>query len=55
MYKISTMQTLISNLIYSKSLLLAFGIVWIVFLIYIFRLLQIRKKLSKQIDLLKNK
>ncbi|MCD4844983.1 MAG: CcmD family protein [Methanosarcinales archaeon] len=47
------MQTLISNLIYSKSLLLAFGIVWIVFLIYIFRLLQTRKKLCRQMDLLK--
>ncbi|MCL7412148.1 MAG: CcmD family protein [ANME-2 cluster archaeon] len=45
---------LISNLTYARSTLAAFSIVWIVFLLYVLRLLQTRKKLRSQMDLLKN-
>ena len=45
-------ETLISNLVYARSMLTAFGIVWVVFLVYIFMLLQTRKQLNKQMELL---
>ncbi|MBE0523504.1 MAG: CcmD family protein [Methanosarcinales archaeon] len=48
------METLISNISYAKSMLAAFGVVWIVFLIYTFRLIQKRKILKHQMELLKN-
>ncbi|MCD4765774.1 MAG: CcmD family protein, partial [Methanosarcinales archaeon] len=45
-------ETLISNLVYARSMLTAFGIVWVVFLVYIFMLLQTRKQLNRQMELL---
>ncbi|NOR46592.1 MAG: CcmD family protein [Methanosarcinaceae archaeon] len=46
------METLISNLVYGRSMLTAFGIVWVVFIVYIFMLLQTRKQLNRQMELL---
>ncbi|MCK4929059.1 MAG: CcmD family protein [Methanosarcinales archaeon] len=45
---------LISNLMYAKSTLAAFGIVWVVFLAYLLKLLQTRKNLQSQMELLEN-
>ncbi|MCK4937758.1 MAG: CcmD family protein [Methanosarcinales archaeon] len=45
---------LISNITYARSTLAAFSIVWVVFLLYLLRLLQTRKNLHAQMELLKS-
>ncbi|MBW6517223.1 MAG: CcmD family protein [ANME-2 cluster archaeon] len=44
---------LISNITDARSTLAAFSIVWVVFSLYVLRLLQTRKNLRAQMELLK--
>lgn len=48
------MQTLVSNLANARAFMLAFGIVWAVFIVYAIGLIQTRKKIVKQMELLKH-